>query len=264
MNNYPLFYKLQVVSTYLNTNITVVNIKYLYKICKSTLFNWINLYKQNKLNNKKKYKKRSKFTLQIKRYIKKYVIRRINFKYKLLIKQIKLKFKKIISKSSIYNILKELKITKKKKKIRKKRIYGDRNKLKEKIIKFKNKVKDIDKNNIISIDEVGFNTTICSDYGWGPIGKRIYIEINSSWIRYTVICAVSNKKIITTKIIKGSAYAVHFLDFLKNNLSNLNNKYLLLDNSRIHHAKIVKEYMNTSSNKLLFNVPYYPEFNPIE
>jgi transposase len=53
-----------------------------------------------------------------------------------------------------------------------------------------------------------------------------------------------------------------FLEELEN--KGIKNKYYLLDNARIHHSKIVKEYMKVSTNKLLFNVPYSPEYNPIE
>ena len=37
-----------------------------------------------------------------------------------------------------------------------------------------------------------------------------------------------------------------------------------MDNARIHHYKKLKEYIATTSNKLLYNVPYSPEYNPIE
>ena len=53
------------------------------------------------------------------------------------------------------------------------------------------------------------------------------------------------------------------MKYLINNY-RLKNKYLLLDNARIHHAKIVKQEINGTTNQFLFNVPYMPEFNPIE
>ena len=37
-----------------------------------------------------------------------------------------------------------------------------------------------------------------------------------------------------------------------------------MDNARIHHSKIVKKYIGTTKHKILFNVPYMPEYNPIE
>ena len=37
-----------------------------------------------------------------------------------------------------------------------------------------------------------------------------------------------------------------------------------MDNARIHHSKIVKEYMYKTKNEIIFNAPYSPEMNPIE
>ena len=37
-----------------------------------------------------------------------------------------------------------------------------------------------------------------------------------------------------------------------------------MDNARIHHAKLVKTYMETTNSQILYNVAYCPEYNPIE
>ena len=37
-----------------------------------------------------------------------------------------------------------------------------------------------------------------------------------------------------------------------------------MDNARIHHSKIFKLYAETIDNKILYNVPYMSELNPIE
>ena len=39
---------------------------------------------------------------------------------------------------------------------------------------------------------------------------------------------------------------------------------LFFDNACIHHSKIVKEYLLNNKIKYFFNVPYTPEYNPIE
>jgi transposase len=41
-------------------------------------------------------------------------------------------------------------------------------------------------------------------------------------------------------------------------------KHLLMDNAKIHHTKKLKEYINKKNIKVLYNIPYCPEFNPIE
>ena len=141
------------------------------------------------------------------------------------------------------------------KKINKKKFYGSKIKFNKNIRELKKKIKNINVNDIISIDEVGFDTNICSNYGWSKKGTKICKIINSSRKRYTAICAISNKKVISVKIIKNSSNAIIFLDFIKTNLKDINNKYLLLDNARIHHSIIVKEHYDvekTSTNKFLF------------
>ena len=37
-----------------------------------------------------------------------------------------------------------------------------------------------------------------------------------------------------------------------------------MDNARIHHSKIIKKYAEENNLKLIYNVPYMPEYNPIE
>jgi len=66
-------------------------------------------------------------------------------------------------------------------------------------------------------------------------------------------------------VVKGSVNSEIFKQFIKELNVKLNvNSYFLLDNARIHHSKIVKEYMKTINHKLIFNAPYCPEYNPIE
>jgi transposase len=37
-----------------------------------------------------------------------------------------------------------------------------------------------------------------------------------------------------------------------------------MDNARIHKSKIFTAYINTEKNKVLYNIPYCTEINPIE
>lgn len=102
-------------------------------------------------------------------------------------------------------------------------------------------------------------------YGWSKKGKPIKKIIKNLKIRYTVISAISDKKVLLIKTIKGSANAVSFTDFIKELIPLITPQYsLLMDNARIHHSKIFKKYMETQLNEIIYNVPYSPEYNPIE
>jgi len=262
INSYPLIFKIKVISYY-NKNHTVAETIDVFGISKSSLFNWQKLYDNNNLTNKKRYNKINiKLKPHIKCYIRKYVLTRVVFKYRLLIKNIKKNFKINISKSSIYMTIKKINITYKK--INKKKVTKNHKRLKKLKIKFKKLIKKIKIDDIISIDEASFDTNISFDKGWGIKGKKITRNINAERKRYTCICAISNKKIITSDVIKQSANAVTFLDFIKKVTNKVNNKILLMDNARIHHSKIVKNFINNdTNNKILFNLPYNPETNPL-
>jgi transposase len=63
-----------------------------------------------------------------------------------------------------------------------------------------------------------------------------------------------------------------FIDFIKSIIYKLKeNKVLFMDlsinnmdNARIHHSKLFKEYIKAIKNDVIYNVPYCSELNPIE
>lgn len=154
------------------------------------------------------------------------------------------------------------------KKVYKKIILAKKSRLNKQIKEFKKAIKNISLNDIISIDETSIDTHIHSSYGWSDKGKKIIIEKNNSRIRYTLTCAISYGHIFENQIIKNSANAITFQSFIKNIVDKLpKNKvtYILLDNARIHHAKIIQSYIKRLQHvRFIYNVPYSPEYNPIE
>ncbi len=135
--------------------------------------------------------------------------------------------------------------------------------MKKKKKDLRDQIKNILNNKIISIDEVSFDTNIVHAYGWSLKNIPIVKTIGATYKRLTLICAISKNKILAYKIINNSATKDIFLEFIKH-IHNIKNKYLFLDNARIHHSKIVSEYVKHKNINLLFNVPYSPEYNPIE
>ncbi|AYV84901.1 MAG: transposase [Hyperionvirus sp.] len=49
-------------------------------------------------------------------------------------------------------------------------------------------------------------------------------------------------------------------------LPNSKNGSILMDNARIHHYKKFKQSLRDKGleNKIIYNVPYHPQYNPIE
>ena len=263
INNYPLIFKIKVVNYYYLYKPIIKNLLHVFGICKSTLYNWLKLYTENKLAEKQKYNKISKYTNSVKEYIIKYVCKKINFNCKKITMLVKTRFNINCSKSAIYSILKQNNITHKRIKIKTK--FSNKSKTRKMINILKKNVNAIGKENIISIDESSFDTHINSHYGWSKKGSRINAIKRKQRIRYSVISAISMNKVINVTIIKGSVNSIVFIEFIKNVINKIQkNKVLFMDNARIHHSKLFTEYIKTIKNKVLYNVPYCSEYNPIE
>ena len=219
----------------------------------------------SKYSNPKTHNRKTKITIYIKNFIVKYVTAKVNFDYRKLITIINNKYGVSIGKASIFKILKDKGITKKK--ILNKQILTNTDTRFEQIKTFKKKIKNAIKKssieNIISIDETSIDSHICNTYGWSKRGTRIKNIISHKKIRYSLILAINCNKIIHKEIIKGSVNGEIFLKFIKDLVKKLqikNTNYVLLDNARIHRYGKVTDFINGMPKiKLIYNIPYTPE-----
>jgi transposase len=169
-----------------------------------------------------------------------------------------------ISRSSVYKVLADSKITYKKLYVKNDPYsHHKKEKLKKELFE---KINNVNSNDIISIDETSIEINMRPHYGWSKRNTKCIIK-NNKIIRKRVslIMAVDKSKIVAYKIVEGSVNGEIFKDFILNNvLKNIDNKTLLMDNARIHHYKKFKEAINDTTSKVIYNIPYNPETNPIE
>lgn len=245
-----------------------------FQISIKTLYNWRKIYpKSNYITNEfkdiisaKKYvRKRKKYNCKlsedIEQYILVYVSQTSFINCSKFIKHLQKKFSMLISKNTLYGWFSKLNITYKK--INKKKTFVCKKK-DQLLKKLKEEIDNVDdKNNIISIDESHFELNMIQSKGWNSKGKKIYKNMYGKRKKsISLLMAISNNKVIGYSIHSKTINAVSFTDFIK---SIDNDKYTyLMDNARIHHAKIFKETMKTRKSKIIYNVPYNPETNPIE
>jgi transposase len=170
INNYPLIFKEKVVNYYNKKCTSVKNLLNIFGVSNGSLYNWINNHKLNILANKKQYKKVSKYTPQIKCYIRNYILSKNVFKMNNLINSLKRKYNLIGKKTSVYTIIKRLNLTHKK--INNKFNHGI------KINQFKKQINKLNKDDIISIDESSLDTHISNLYGWCIKGQKLGKPIN--------------------------------------------------------------------------------------
>jgi transposase len=153
------------------------NIKDIFNVSLSTVYNWLPKYITNIKNISDLYKpttKISKITPEIEKFIVEITIKNKIIRCKTIREHIKSKFNVILSVKSVYNILRKNNITNKK-------VYRKINKLsieefnKKKEIMY-NKITKVGKNNIISIDEMAIYLNDLPTHGWAEKGKKCEIE----------------------------------------------------------------------------------------
>lgn len=269
-------FKISILENFFSKKLTRKEILEVYKISRKTLYNWIQKYKylfkkqynkkfiQKKISesdNKRKVRK-NLLNDELKEYISKYVVNNYKFKCKNLLRNLRTKFKIKISKSTLYNWFSKMNITYKRSR---KKIIVNMKKTKKQISELSQKIKNSNVDDIISVDEFSSETDSKPSYGWNLIGKQVNFRLyNNNRKKVSVIAAISNKKIIGYKVIEGSVNSEIFTNFIKELNVSEESKVLLMDNARIHHSKIFKSYIDSTKNKVIYNVPYSPEFNPIE
>lgn len=124
-------------------------------------------------------------------------------------------------------------------------------------------------NNFIYIDETGFNRGIIPIYGYSKIGEPLTYSRKSLSANYTVICAITQKKILGYQIFKGGVTAECFGAFLIALLNdcpeikeNLDKWIFYMDNAAIHRAKILEPFLKHL--RIFYAPAYSPFLNPIE
>ena len=81
--------------------------------------------------------------------------------------------------------------------------------------------------------------------------------------KFSLSIAINRQKVIDFTLSKGSFNAETFNKFMmcKVKKNNIENKKYILDNARIHHAKLLNKEIK---DNCIYNIPYHSKSNPIE
>lgn len=259
---------------------SVSQISKFIKICPSTIYRWNEKYniKYNNdptilknwkptknlvsINIKRKMYSR-KITLKIENYVEKYINKKNQININYLLKYIKNKFKINLKKSSIYKLLDKLGYSKKKikrKLINKNELVGHT----KKVENFIKKINNLNQDKVYSYDESHIHLNMTQNYGWSKKGEPCsYYPKNLTRKKYSLMLLLSNKKVIKYHIKEGSVKGEDFKNFLEE-LDLEEGIHIILDNAKCHKTKSVSNYVRNQNYKLVFNIPYSPNTNPIE
>lgn len=116
-------------------------------------------------------------------------------------------------------------------------------------------------------DETGMRNDCQHGRGYAPKGKTPVIRLSAKRASTNMISAITNQGKVRFQIYDGRMNADQLIIFLKRLIKDANRKvFLILDNLRVHHAKLVKAWLTEHTKEIeVFYLPAYsPELNPDE
>jgi transposase len=138
--------------------------------------------------------------------------------------------------------------------------------LKEEYPSIKQKAKD-ENATIHWGDETGVRNNSQHGRSYAPKGKTPTKTSMAKRFSVNMISTVTNQGKVEFMIYTGTMNAERFIKFMEQLIKEKNNKtYLIVDNLRVHHAKMVKKWEEENKKNIeLFYLPSYsPEKNPDE
>lgn len=116
-------------------------------------------------------------------------------------------------------------------------------------------------------DETGVKNQCQYGRSYAPKGQTPVRKSMAKKLSLNLISTVTNQGLVRFMTYKGGMNAQMFIKFLKRLVKGSNKKvFLILDNLRVHHSKVVKAWVNENNEQIeLFYLPSYaPEYNPDE
>lgn len=116
-------------------------------------------------------------------------------------------------------------------------------------------------------DETGLSNQANYGRSFAPRGKTPVVRRLAARFSQSMISSLSNLGVLRFMVYDGALNAKVFLKFLRRLVQGASKKiFLIVDNLRVHHAKIVMAWVEANKDKikLYFLPPYAPECNPDE
>jgi len=241
----------------------------IFKCKYQSLGRWIDRYKtQGNIKRKTRKNHNLKITSEIEKFVKEQVRKDPTTTLWEYSKLVDKKFGVNLTDRSINNIFTNLKITRKR--LRSK-YYPEKREGQEKhdLDDFYKKIKDYDYKKTICIDETSIYLNMTASYGRSKSGSRVIKKTSIyPYKRYNMLCAVCADKVVgwvLYKDLKGGIKTSDVIEFYDKFIKDKFSDYLIImDNAVIHRAKIIRQHIEETNNKLLYSIPYHPETNAIE
>jgi transposase len=245
----------RVIETYKNGLKSMRKISSIFKVGKSSVSRWI----RNGIETKR-YPERKKILDPFRESVNNLTETKPWLTLKKICHYVEETHHKIVSRSTLSRYLKEIGITYKQ--MRKKTMTPKNTR--DEVIKFREEIRAIGYENILSFDETGFIIEMFPKKGWSKKGKKcFYTTGKGGHLHITGTFIISTKGIVKWWISKDGMNIEKMLKYLEE-LEDVRGKTLIMDNLRVHHNKDVLEKVGKKGMNVKFTLPYSPELNPVE
>ena len=132
---------------------------------------------------------------------------------------------------------------------------------------FRERLKNLDSNKLLFVDESGTNITLAPLYGWAPKGERAYGKAPRNWEKnVTLIACLSTEGIGAAMSIEGATDGAAFETYVEHFLlpTLKEGQIVVMDNLQVHKSLKVRELIEGAGASVLFLPSYSPDFSPIE
>ena len=166
--------------------------------------------------------------------------------------------------TTIWNTLRRLGLTYKKKTLR--AAERSRPDVQKKRRRFRRKVRQIQRKRLVFVDETGVNTAMTPTYAWAPRGERAIGPVPTSWGTLTVIAALGLDGVRAPLAFPGATDTAAFQTYVEMVLvPELHaGDVVVFDNLSSHLGSGVADSIKQAGAEILPLPPYSSDFTPIE
>lgn len=142
----------------------------------------------------------------------------------------------------------------------------DRPDVQQKRRSFRRKVKKIEPERLVFVDETGVTTAMTPAYAWAPRGERAYASAPGSWESVTLTAALGLDGVRAPLVFPGSTNAATFQTYVEGVLVPALHEgdVVVFDNLSVHLSAAVEEAIESAGASVLPLPPYSPDYTPIE
>lgn len=116
-------------------------------------------------------------------------------------------------------------------------------------------------------DETGIRNDCLHSRDYAPNERTPVVEINAKRVSLNMISAINNQGLLRFMVYEQNMTARVLIKFMRRLINDAKRPvFLILDNLRVHHAKLVKAWLERHEDEIeVFYLPSYsPEHNPDE